>query len=49
MEILVICTAAKISVRESGVEIAAAAVKYPISDFKEFYVGGVPQQLRERC
>lgn len=52
MEFLVICTPKKISVRETGRntgEIVAAEATYPITEFKEFYIGGAPQELRERC
>lgn len=49
VEIQVICTSRKIMVRESGKELASADVAYKLDQFKEFYVGGAPLELRERC
>lgn len=36
------------TVRVAGVEVAAAQAVYKNDQFKEFYLGGVPQELRER-
>lgn len=36
------------SVRVANKEIAVAEANYSNNDFKEFYVGGIPEALRER-
>lgn len=38
----------KMSVRIAGKEVATAQAAYKNDQFKEFYVGGAPQELRER-
>lgn len=38
----------KLSVRVAGEEVAAAQAVYKNDQFKEFYIGGAPQELRER-
>lgn len=48
-DMLIICNQESLLVRARKKEIAKAAAKYKISQFKEFYVGGAPQELRERC
>lgn len=49
VDILIICRDTGISVREKSTEIATAQVKYKTDQFQEFYIGGAPQELRERC
>ncbi|XP_075877558.1 laminin subunit alpha-3-like isoform X2 [Nelusetta ayraudi] len=48
VDILIICRNTGISVREKGAEIATAQAKYKTDQFQEFYIGGAPQELRER-
>ncbi|XP_045908367.1 laminin subunit alpha-3-like isoform X2 [Micropterus dolomieu] len=48
-EILIISTSkGDMKVRMSQVDVASAKATYSNSDFKEFYIGGAPQDLRER-
>ncbi|XP_035811801.2 laminin subunit alpha-3 isoform X2 [Amphiprion ocellaris] len=48
-EIQVIMTSrGKILVRKANKEVASAQAQYDIKDFKEIYIGGAPQDLRER-
>lgn len=37
------------TIRVAGVEVAVAQAVYKNDQFKEFYIGGAPQELRERC
>lgn len=48
-EVQIISTATgKMTVRVAGEEAATAEAKYSNDDFTEFYVGGIPEALRER-
>lgn len=48
-EVQIISTAmGKMTVRVAGEEAAIAKAKYSNPDFTEFYVGGIPEALRER-
>lgn len=39
----------KMTVRISSEDVAVAQAAYTNDHFKEYYVGGAPQELRERC
>lgn len=49
VDILIVCINTGISVRENGKEIVTAQARYKTDQFQEFYIGGAPQELRERC
>lgn len=49
VDILIISRGGTMMVRTSGKELAKAEATYENNDFKEYYVGGAPQDLRERC
>lgn len=50
VDIQVISTAqGKMTVRMAGKDMALAQAVYNKDDFKEYYIGGAPQDLRERC
>lgn len=37
------------AVRMASKEVASAQAAYKNDDFKEYYIGGAPKDLRERC
>ncbi len=48
-ELHIICSrTGGMTVRINGKTVAAVKVAYNKDEFKEFYIGGVPQDLRER-
>lgn len=49
LEILIISIGGKMMVRAAGKEQVKVEASYMNNDFKEYYVGGAPQDLRERC
>ncbi|TDH05750.1 hypothetical protein EPR50_G00125750 [Perca flavescens] len=48
VDILIIASKGKITVRLAGEEVASANIGNDQNAFQEFYVGGAPQDLRER-
>lgn len=48
-EILIISTnKGKMTVRVNNKDVATAQAVYSNNEFKEYYIGGAPQDLRER-
>lgn len=49
LEILVVSTSKrKFAVRVNNKEVASVQAQFSNEDFKEYYIGGAPQDMRER-
>lgn len=49
MEVLIVSpSSGKITVRVASKEVVSAQATYNNDDFKEYYVGGIPEDLRTR-
>lgn len=46
--LIIIRSKQSISVRFLSTEVAKAEAPYDMAEFKDYYIGGVPQDLRER-